>query len=75
MDGDDDDYNDGRDDKNDNVVMVKTVMIVVQFDLYVGDSADDDDCGEGLSMALNYIKQEGVEFMTSGPNLCNIYSV
>ena len=39
-------------DSYDHVVMVKTMMIAVLFDLYVGDSTDDDDRGGGSSVAL-----------------------
>jgi hypothetical protein len=35
--------------------MVRTMRVAVGFDLYVGDSVDQNDCGEGLSCSTKVI--------------------
>jgi hypothetical protein len=56
-DDDNDDDNDGKVDYTYDILeMVKAMIIAVQFDLYVGDSAEHDDWGGGWSVAQNYMK-------------------
>jgi len=46
------------------------IMIVVGLDLYIGDSADKDNCGGGRTVALKLYETGGCRIHHSGPRPC-----